>query len=146
LDYVFYGTHRLDERCRQFFQEMETYFTKSIIFWDLTQEQLISARDGIEQYILHRIGEYAYDLSEQSEEDIKLLQQMEILSQFLTIQHLDIVFNCEENAEEGKLLIDAGKELREINQFRTPFDKVECVVSLNCSSLKQNMKNNLLII
>ena len=129
LDYVFYGTHKLDERCRQFFEEIDRRLKQDSCFRSLNDEQLICAHDGIEQYVMHRIGQHAYKLTETVEEDQLLMRRMKVLSTFLTPDHLEIppAFFQED------MLSQAGQELKAINNFRTPGDKVACIVSVDSS-------------
>lgn len=129
LGYIFYGTHKLDERCRQFFDEMEARLVRDAVFRVLqSEDELICARDGLEQYVLHRIGQHAYKLTETVDEDRQLMRRMQILSTFITPEHLEIppAFFHEE------MLRQAGRELKAINNFRTPGDKVACIVSCPC--------------
>lgn len=80
LHYIFYGTHKLDIRCRQFFDSVQDQLPTWPEFQDLTDERLICARDGIEQYVMTRIGEYAFKSVLDSEGDELLLRRMKLLS------------------------------------------------------------------
>lgn len=125
VDYVFYGTHRIDERCKIFFEEMHHSFSKYDAFKHEHEERLIAARDGLEQYVMNRIAEFAFPIVEVKEEDEQLMKRMNLLS-FLTPEHLDIkteFFN-------ETLLLLAGEELRKINTYRSPHDKITCIVCL----------------
>jgi hypothetical protein len=96
------------------------------IFLDENEERLLSARDCLEQYIMTRLAEHAFRSTETSEEDDRLAKRMRLLS-FLTPEALEIkgeLFN-------ETLLAIAGDELRKINAFKTPGEKVACVVSLD---------------
>lgn len=130
LDYIFYGTHKLDERCRQFFDEMDQRLKQDIFFRHLQDEdEWICARDGFEQYVLHRIGQHAYKLTETVDEDRLLMRRTQVLSTFITPEHLEIPSNF----FEAEMLQQAGRELKAINNFRTPGDKVACIVRLSIS-------------
>eukprot|EP01032_Pedospumella_encystans_P011082 gene11082-12915_t len=123
LSYVFYGTHKLDVRCRQFFDQVQELFLTWPEFKDETDERLICARDGIEQYIMQRIAEFAFKSTVDAEGDELLSKRMKLLS-FLKPEALDIkpdLFN-------ETLLTIAANELRKINGCKTPGDKVACVV------------------
>jgi len=79
LSYNFYGTHKLDQRCRQFFDQAQDQFLVWPEFKHETDERLICARDGIEQYIMSRIAEYAYKSSLDGEGDDLLSKRMKLL-------------------------------------------------------------------
>lgn len=49
-------------------------------FQDLSDERLICARDGIEQYVMSRIGEHAFKSVLDTEGDELLLRRMKLLS------------------------------------------------------------------
>ena len=130
LSYVFYGTHKLDVRCRQFFDQVQELFLTwpefkvpsnlffavfilairtllwfnsnwswhplcqcliAVFFFlifitlmsqlqDETDERLICARDGIEQYIMQRIAEFAFKSTVDAEGDELLSKRMKLLS------------------------------------------------------------------
>ncbi len=74
---------------------------------------------------MSRLAEHAFKGTEVKEEDDRLTRRMKLLS-FLTPEALEIkaeLFN-------ETLLAIAADELRKINGFKTPGEKVQCVVSL----------------
>ena len=83
LDYVFYGLHKLDVRCRSFFDQMQEMFPNFPEFQGESDERTICARDCLEQYVMQRIGEYAFKSTVDTEADNLLLRRMRLLS-FLT--------------------------------------------------------------
>lgn len=116
----------MDERCKQFFDEMQQRFSKFPAFRNESQESLISARDCLEQYVMQRIGDMAFRFVETPEDDEHLLRRMKLLS-FLTPEVLDIKAELFNEA----LLSLAGDELRKINIYKTPGEKIACVVSMS---------------
>jgi hypothetical protein len=96
----------LDERCKQFFDEMQENFLKLPSFYGMkdiytmnimyifilripililgeTEERILCARDCFEQYVMERIATFAFKFVEVPEEDTLLLKRMKVLS-FLT--------------------------------------------------------------
>jgi hypothetical protein len=80
LNYIFYGTYKMDIRCKQFFDSVQDRFPSWPEFRDLTDERMICARDGIEQYVMTRIGEYAFKSVLDTEGDELLMRRMKLLS------------------------------------------------------------------
>lgn len=106
---------------------MQDTFLSFPSFANEHEERILSARDHLENYVMQRVGESAFGLfwKECEQEDAHILKQMKLLSHFLTPQALDI----KEDLFEDTLLTIAGEELRKINLFRTPGEKIDCVVS-----------------
>ena len=80
LNYIFYGVHKLDLRCRHFFDDSSNLFLQWSEFAHENEERLLCARDGIEQYVMTRIAEYAFKTVLDSEGDDILLRRMKLLS------------------------------------------------------------------
>jgi Fe2+ transport system protein B len=106
LDYIFYGSHRLDERCRQFFDDMEANFLLLPSFYGIflllvclfslvlisfmnyageAEDRIADARDHFEHFVMQHIAEQAFKFSQVPAEDDELLHRMKVLS-FLTPQ------------------------------------------------------------
>lgn len=104
---------------------MQERFRVNRYFKDLDEESLTCARDCLEQHVMNRLGPYAFKLCETTEDDVLLERRMKVLSSFMTPEMLDIkpdYFN-------ETLLAVAATELKEINIYRTPREKANCVVS-----------------
>ena len=80
LDYTFYGTYKLDIRCRQFFDEVQDQFLNWPEFSSENDERMTCARDGVEQYVMTRIAEYAFKSVVDKEGDELLSRRMKLLS------------------------------------------------------------------
>ena len=88
--YKFFGLLRLEERCKEFFEDMhrrmkehKEWQSRLISGRDMDEERWLSARDRLEQYVMDQIGEGAFRSVQSDEEDRLLLRQMKLLS-FLT--------------------------------------------------------------
>ena len=122
-DYIFYGTKKLEERCIQYFDDMEHYIEKHIVFKDASHEKILSVRDCMERYIFNRIADIVFKSIEIPEDDEKLLKKMKILS-FLTPDVLDI----KPELRNDMIWALARDELKKINSYRTPGEKINCIV------------------
>eukprot|EP01038_Epipyxis_sp_PR26KG_P006183 gene6183-8518_t len=123
VDYIFYGVDHLEERCRDFFDEMDQLIKKTPEWKNENEDRLHCVRDCLEQYVFSRIWHYAYKIVETPEEDERLLRRMKLLS-FLQPDALEI----KSEVYDETLLTIARDELKKINNFRTPRDKIACVV------------------
>eukprot|EP01031_Cornospumella_fuschlensis_P023235 gene23235-28221_t len=133
VDYVFYGLEHLPQRCALFFEEMVKRLPPSILGTEhppdpsqaqALEERAILARDHLEQYVMTRLGERALELCRMREDDMLVLKRMQLL-RFLTPESLDIPPAF---LQHSAVLTQAGDELRKINVYRTPSEKVLCVV------------------
>eukprot|EP01031_Cornospumella_fuschlensis_P024386 gene24386-29481_t len=133
VDYVFYGLEHLPQRCALFFEEMVKRLPASILGTEhppdpsqaqALEERAILARDHLEQYVMTRLGERALELCRMREDDMLVLKRMQLL-RFLTPESLDIPPAF---LQHSAVLTQAGDELRKINVYRTPSEKVLCVV------------------
>lgn len=104
---------------------------------------MISVRDCLERYVMLHVGDLAFSTVENKEEDANLLRRMKLLS-FLTPEVSKHVLTSQKYFNFGflrqaleikpeffneTLLKLAGDELRRINAFKTPYEKVDCIVS-----------------
>jgi hypothetical protein len=85
VDYDFQGLANVQERCREFFNDMQERMKVSPK-WGMNNpeqqndERVLCARDMLEQYVMYRIGEGSFTTVENKEEDEKLLRRMKTLS------------------------------------------------------------------
>ena len=144
-DYIFYGTKKLEERCIQYFDDMEHYIEKHVTFKDASHEKVLSIRDCMERYIFNRIADIAFKSIEVPEDDEKLVKKMKILS-FLTPDVLDI----KPELRNDMIWALARDELKKINSYRTPGEKINCIVKsaevimrfLSLEAVKKDRNNN----
>jgi hypothetical protein len=92
LKYVFYGLYKLDLRCKSFFDQVQDMLPNYPEFKGETDERLICARDCHEQYVLSRVGEYAFKTTLNTEADNQLLKRMKLLSFLKPEVNLYILF------------------------------------------------------
>lgn len=127
VGYDFYGKHELRRRCIRFFESMEDLLLNHPAWRHASEGRLAKARDGIEKYVMDKVSDIAFSQLKECQqwvkEDEALLRRMQLLS-FITPEMLDIK-PCMRNEVVWSMAED---ELRRINSFRSPGDKINCIV------------------
>ncbi|TDH71360.1 hypothetical protein CCR75_002000 [Bremia lactucae] len=127
VEYDFYGNSKFRDRCNDFFSSMEDTLQNHVMWRHVGDATMAKARDGIEKYVMDKVSDIALNQLEECQqwrkEDEKLLRRMQILS-FVTPAMLDIK-PCMRNEVVWSMAED---ELRRINSFRSPGDKIKCIV------------------
>ena len=127
-DYLFYGTEHLSKRCTDFWEGMKEHFCAHPSWRKESEERINSAVDCLERYVMTRIAELAFRDTSEPVEDETLARRMQLL-QFLKPEHLEI----RPDMHNELIWALARDELRRINSFKTPGEKIECVV--RCASV-----------
>ena len=127
-DYIFYGTEHLSKRCADFWEGMRAHFCAHPSWRKESEERINSAVDCLERYVMTRIAELAFRETSEPVEDETLTRRMQLL-QFLKPEHLEI----RPDMHNELIWALARDELRKINSFKTPSEKIECVV--RCASV-----------
>ena len=128
IDYKFHGTANLERRIVDFYGAMDTHFRSA---WQgLSDEQYVGVIDCLERHVLSMIHDLAYQnvLADTEEDDKYLAEKFELL-EFLPPDALDIPVDLQNEV----VWAVAGNELRKINAFRTPGEKISCIVA--CAAL-----------
>ena len=125
LEYRFYGTHMLQERCADFFRAMEKAMSTHAAWRGIGETGLMSARNNLEKYVMTKIADLAIAGVLDEAQDRALTRRMEILD-FITAEALDV----NPNLRNEVVWPIAQDELRKMAHFRAPGDKIACVV--NC--------------
>lgn len=123
IDYIFYGTAHLSRRFNDFLDHARMLFSKLPSWKHETEERTMSARDNLERYIMNRIAEVAFNTVQVPEQDNLLATRMKLLS-FIEPEALEI----KESLRNDMVLALARDELRKMNSYRTPSEKVACIV------------------
>ncbi|GMF65499.1 unnamed protein product [Phytophthora lilii] len=154
VEYDFYGKHEFRRRCNRFFENMEDILLNHPAWRHASEAKLAKARDGIEKYVMDKLSDIAFNQLKECQqwiqEDEALLRRMQLLSvryswscaiksdsaklthhfsvhwhaKFITPAMLDIK-PCMRNEVVWSMAED---ELRRINSFRSPGDKINCIV------------------
>lgn len=128
VDYIFYGADHLDKRCAEFFDKMQSNFSKHLSWRGESEEKIMSSRDCLERYVMNRIANVAFKSVQVPEADRIISERMRLLS-FLTPENLDI----KPELQNDMVWALARDELRKMNSFRTPGEKIACIVK--CASV-----------
>ena len=130
IDYTFYGTADLERRIGEFYRAMDGHLRGHPAWQGFPDEKYISILDCLEKHVLSMIHDLAYDsvVPSTMDDDEELKRQLEIL-QFLPPEALDIPSELQNDV----VWTIAGNELKKINAYRTPGDKIGCVIA--CASL-----------
>jgi hypothetical protein len=128
IDYIFYGTTSLVDRCRDFFDSTQELFMKHPKWKHENEDRIMSARDCLERYVMNRIAEVAFKSVENIEDDNTVSKRMQLLS-FIGPDALDIKAELQNDIVWAL----ARDELKKINSYRTPGEKIDCIVK--CASV-----------
>ncbi|ESQ47916.1 hypothetical protein EUTSA_v10020497mg [Eutrema salsugineum] len=120
-----------------FFAKMETAFRAHPLWSGCSEEELDSAGDGLEKYVMTKLFPRVFASSiDDVISDEKLFQKMSLVQQFISPENLDIQPTFQ---NESSWLL-AQKELQKINMYKTPRDKLVCI--LNCCKVINNLLLN----
>ncbi|KAK1302216.1 Vacuolar protein sorting-associated protein 9A [Acorus calamus] len=122
---------------QEFLASMEGAFRSHSLFAGCTEEELESAGEGLEKYVMTKLFNRAFaSLPEDVKHDEELSEKMSLLQQFIRPENLDIKPTFQN--ETSWLL--AQKELQKINMYKAPRDKIVCI--LNCCKVINNLLLN----
>ncbi|CAA7027076.1 unnamed protein product [Microthlaspi erraticum] len=122
---------------QEFFSKMEAAFRAHPLWSGCSEEELDTAGDGLEKYIMTKLFTRVFaSNTEDVIADEKLFQKMSLVQQFISPEHLDIQPAFQN--ETSWLL--AQKELQKINMYKTPRDKLMCILS--CCKVITNLLLN----
>jgi len=129
LDYTWYGTASLPTRFHDFLEAMKEHFLAHPSWRNESEERIECVMDCLERYVMTRIAELSFQLSSEPKEDEELTKRMQLLSKFLRPEALDI----RPDLHNELIWALAREELRKINSYKTPGEKIACVI--NCSAV-----------
>lgn len=124
-------------RVQAFFAEMEAAIRGHPLWADATHQEIDHALEGLEKYIMTKLFDRTFASSpEDAAADAEVSEKIGLLQRFVRPHHLDIpkVLN-----NEASWLI-AVKELQKINSFKSPRDKLLCMMS--CCQVINNLLLN----
>jgi hypothetical protein len=123
LDYRFYGNYMLQERCVEFFEQIERMMSKHVSWQDIGDAGMISIRNNFEKFVMTKIADIAFETTRDDAQDTEVTRRMFVLS-FLTPQSLEV----NPNLQNDVVWTIAQEELRKMASFKCPGDKIACVV------------------
>uniref|UniRef100_A0A0E0GWA4 VPS9 domain-containing protein n=1 Tax=Oryza nivara TaxID=4536 RepID=A0A0E0GWA4_ORYNI len=124
-------------RVQTFFAEMETAIRDHPLWANATNQEIDNALEGLEKYIMTKLFDRAFASSaEDAKSDIEISEKIGLLQHFVRPHHLDIPKLL--HNEAAWLL--AVKELQKINSFKSPREKLSCIMS--CCQVINNLLLN----
>ncbi|XP_043713723.1 vacuolar protein sorting-associated protein 9A-like [Telopea speciosissima] len=118
---------------QEFLSNMEGAFRAHLLWDGCSEEELESAGEGLEKYVMTRLFTRLFaSLPEDVKYDEQLSEKLALLQQFIQPEDLDIKPTFQN--ETSWLL--AQKELQKINTYKAPRDKLVCI--LNCCKVINN--------
>ncbi|XP_020269939.1 vacuolar protein sorting-associated protein 9A-like isoform X2 [Asparagus officinalis] len=116
---------------------MEGAFRAHTLWAGSTDEELESAGEGLEKYVMTKLYNRAFaSFSEDVKRDEELFEKISLIQKFIRPENLDIKPTFQN--ETSWLL--AQKELQKINMYKAPRDKLVCI--LNCCKVITNLLLN----
>ncbi|KAF0912437.1 hypothetical protein E2562_014072 [Oryza meyeriana var. granulata] len=124
-------------RVQTFFAEMETAIRDHPLWARATNQEIDHALEGLEKYIMTKLFDKTFASSaEDVRTDIEISEKIGLLQHFVRPHHLDIPKIL--HNEAAWLL--AVKELQKINSFKSPREKLICIMS--CCQVINNLLLN----
>ncbi|CAL9114196.1 unnamed protein product [Musa textilis] len=122
---------------QEFLANMEGAFRTHTLWAGSSEEELESAGEGLEKYIMTKLFNHVFaSVQEDANGDEELSEKMALLQQFVWPENLDVKKAFQN--ETSWLL--AQKELQKINMYKAPRDKLVCI--LNCCKVINNLLLN----
>ncbi|THU62954.1 hypothetical protein C4D60_Mb01t10590 [Musa balbisiana] len=122
---------------QEFLANMEGAFRAHTLWAGSSEEELESAGEGLEKYIMTKLFNHVFaSVQEDANGDEELFEKMALLQQFVRPENLDVKKAFQN--ETSWLL--AQKELQKINMYKAPRDKLVCI--LNCCKVINNLLLN----
>lgn len=122
---------------QEFLANMENAFKAHPLWADSTEEELESAGEGLEKYVMTKLYNRAFASSpEDVRLDEELFEKISLVQKFIKPENLDIKPTFQ---NESSWLL-AQKELQKINMYKAPRDKLVCI--LNCCKVINNLLLN----
>ncbi|XP_051122516.1 vacuolar protein sorting-associated protein 9A-like isoform X2 [Andrographis paniculata] len=122
---------------QEFLGNMEAAFRAHPLWAGSTEEELESASEGMEKYVMTKLFARVFaSIPEDVKADEQLNEKMALIQQFVRPENLDIKPTYQN--ETSWLL--AQKELQKINMYKAPRDKLVCI--LNCCKVINNLLLN----
>ncbi|KZV33056.1 vacuolar protein sorting-associated protein 9A-like [Dorcoceras hygrometricum] len=122
---------------QEFLNNMEAAFRAHSLWAGSSEEELESAGEGLEKYVMTKLFTRVYaSIPEDVKADDQLHEKMALLQQFVRPENLDIKPKFQ---NEASWLL-AQKELLKINMYKAPRDKLLCI--LHCCKVINNLLIN----
>ncbi|KAK9061236.1 hypothetical protein SSX86_018416 [Deinandra increscens subsp. villosa] len=122
---------------QEFLSNMESAFRAHSLWAGRSEEELDSAGEGLEKYIMTKLFTRVFATHpDDAKVDDELYEKLALVQQFIRPEHLDIQPTYQN--ETSWLL--AQKELQKMNLYKAPRDKLVCILS--CCKVISNLLFN----
>ncbi|KAI3761774.1 hypothetical protein L1987_52196 [Smallanthus sonchifolius] len=122
---------------QEFFSNMEANFRAHPLWAGRTEEELDSAGEGLEKYIMTKLFTRVFaSHPDDVKTDNEFNKKSALIQQFIHPDHLDIQPIYQNNTS----WLEAQKELLKINTYKAPRDKLACILS--CCKVISNLMFN----
>lgn len=125
-------------KLQDFLVTMETTIKEHTLWANASHEDIDSAIEGLEKYVMTKLFNRTFASSaEDVEADQEISEKMGLLQHFIRPDHLDIPTVLHNEAS----WLFAAKELQKINAFKSPREKLLCIMS--CCRIINNLLLNI---
>ncbi|XP_065880401.1 vacuolar protein sorting-associated protein 9A-like isoform X1 [Euphorbia lathyris] len=125
---------RVSALVQEFLANMEAAFKAHQLWAGCSEEELESAGEGIEKYVMTKLFTHVFaSLPDDVKGDEQLSEKMSLIQQFIRPENLDI----KPTFQNETSWLHAQKELQKINMCKAPRDKLVCI--LNCCKVINNL-------
>ncbi|KAK9941520.1 hypothetical protein M0R45_007225 [Rubus argutus] len=139
VSFSFYAANPENDgkRVQEFFTTMEDSIRDHPLWAGATDQEVESAMEGLEKYVMTKLFSRTFSsFPEDAKTDLEVSQKIHLLQTFLKPEHLDIPLVLR---NEASWLL-AEKELQKINAFKSPREKLLCI--MNCCKVINNLLLN----
>ncbi|KAF3440949.1 hypothetical protein FNV43_RR19235 [Rhamnella rubrinervis] len=135
VSFSFYASNPENDskKVQEFLTTMENTIRDHPLWADATDEEVDSAMEGLEKYVMTKLFSRTFPSSPgDTKLDLEISEKVNLLQSFLKPEHLDIPLVLRNDAS----WLLAEKELQKINAFKAPREKLLCI--MNCCKVISN--------
>lgn len=122
---------------QEFFSNMEANFRAHPLWAGRTEQELDSAGEGLEKYIMTKLFTRVFaSHPDDIKTDNEFNRKSSLVQQFIRPEHLEI-----QPSYQSQTWLPAQKELEKINTYKAPRDKLACILS--CCKVISNLMFNI---
>ncbi|KAH7685212.1 Bacterial epsilon antitoxin protein [Dioscorea alata] len=113
-------------KIQDFLAKIETMIREHPLWVHATDAEIENALEGLEKYVMIKLFNRVFAATpEDAEADLRISKKILLLQHFVKPDHLDLPGNFLIEAS----WLNAAKELKKINAFRCPHEKLQCIMT-----------------
>ncbi|XP_072964177.1 vacuolar protein sorting-associated protein 9A-like [Typha angustifolia] len=125
------------KKIQEFLMTMETTIKGHPLWAHAADEEIDCAIEGLEKFVMTKLFNRTFASSaEDAKADMDIFEKIRLLQHFVKPDHLDVPVIIQNEAS----WLFAAKELQKINSFRSPREKLLCI--MNCCQVINNLLLN----